>query len=48
MIRHYYLSDSIIVRMVSASAFSHSLGQKETFNNALAKARFGMKSGSLL
>ena len=47
MIRPRYFQDSIIVQMVSASAFTHSLGQMQSFGNALPKARFGMKSGSL-
>ncbi|MEE8539658.1 MAG: hypothetical protein V3S54_07570 [Woeseiaceae bacterium] len=34
-------------RIISCPTFSHSLGQKQSFNNALAKVRFGMKSGSL-
>ncbi len=33
--------------IISFPTFSHSLGQKQSFNNALAKVRFGMKSGSL-
>ena len=33
--------------IISCPTFSHSLGQKQSFNNALAKVRFGMKSGSL-
>ncbi len=33
--------------IISGQTFSHSLCQKQSFNNALAKVRFGMNSGSL-
>jgi len=40
MNRPRYLLDSIIAQKDSASAFSHSLGQKETFRPAASAHRF--------